>query len=109
MARFFVTKYKEFSLTAPHVSSSWEIYRDSTKAELLYSTYNDTKWKTELLAAITDANGDPYFPDKDTYAIVKFEYGDGYETEWFELGPCCEEKGFVYDFELPLGEACINY
>lgn len=92
-------------MEAKHITSSWEVYKNDTKANLLYSTYNDPKWLFKLIAPIKDINGEPYIPDSDTYARVKFEYSNGYETEWFDLEKCCD-TALPYNLPGELAREC---
>jgi hypothetical protein len=106
MARFKVTKVKEFSVLHNHSASDWEVYRDDTMSDLLFSTENDELFLTTLVCALKNDDGTPYLPDASTFARVRFHYGDDYVTEWFNLDRCDCEGALPYDLPGILASGC---
>lgn len=88
MARLNITKALEFSTIGYHMSTTWVVYTDNTKATELFRADNNEDFLKSISFALINPDGTDYNINNGIYATVQFHYSDGFNTPEFEINEC---------------------
>ena len=106
MARITINELYEVVTEEPHKATDYEIYKDRIDGDyrdLLFQSLKDTKNLYSISATLKNPDGTLYDPSEGSCGRVRLWYGDT-PTEWFDLIPCRDGEGFVYNLPAKIGE-----
>ena len=84
MARIYVDDVVMVGNESPWVSTSYEVYTDSSMQTQLFKSIEDRTNKDFIIVTLRYPNGDLYPPELGSYARVRAHLKNGTYSRWFE-------------------------